>query len=108
MPYLQKLCGKYVTYEITTSIVWLLIGVFLLFIGKYSVEKSKQYWKKYEAEGKYSDFDCIAIVFGILAICVITVGIIIILSQTFDIITCLTFPEKILMEVMSSLYKTLQ
>lgn len=42
MPYLQKLCGKYVTYKIATSIVWLLIGVFILFIGKYLIEKTKK------------------------------------------------------------------
>lgn len=108
MPYLQKLCGKYVTYEIATSIVWLLIGVFLLFIGKYLIDKTKQYWKKYEEEDGYSDYDIMAIVFGILAGCAILIGIIVTLCQTFDIVTCLTFPEKILIEEMQSIYQTLQ
>ena len=108
MPYLQQLCNKYITYEIATSVVLLLLGVFLLFIGKYLIEKTKQYWKKYEEESEYSDFDIIATVFGMLAGCVIIVGIIVILCQTFDIITCVTFPEKMLIEEMQSIYKTLQ
>lgn len=111
MPYLQQLCNKYVTYEIATSVVWLLVGICSLFIGKYLIEKAKQYWKKYEyeeEENKYSDFDIIAIVFRMLAGCVIIVGIIVILCQTFDIVTCVTFPEKMLIEEMQSIYKTLQ
>lgn len=39
LPYLQQLCGKYVTYEIATSVVWILIGICLLFVGKYVIEK---------------------------------------------------------------------
>lgn len=104
MPYLQQLCSKYITYEIATSVVWLLAGICLLFIGK----KAKQYWKQYEEEGVYSDCDIMAIVFGMLVSCVIIVGIIVILCQTMDIVTCVTFPEKILIEEMQSIYKTLQ
>jgi hypothetical protein len=107
MPYLQQLCSKYITYEIVTCVVWLLIGIFLLFIGKYLIEKAKQYWKKYEEEGVYSDFDTAVIIFGILAGSAIIVGIIVILCQTIDIVTCLTFPEKMLIEKMQSIYKTL-
>ena len=107
MPYLQQLCSKYITYEIATSVVWLLIGICLLFIGKYLIEKTKQYWKMYE-EKENSDFDMIAIVFGMLAGCVIIVGIIVILCQTMDIVTCVTFPEKMLIEEMQLIYKTLQ
>lgn len=46
LPYLQQLCGKYVTYEITTSVVWMLIGICLLFIGKYVIGKAKYCWGK--------------------------------------------------------------
>lgn len=51
LPYLQQLCGKYVTYEIATSVVWILIDICLLFVGKYAIGKAKQYWKEYEEEG---------------------------------------------------------
>lgn len=107
LPYLQQLCGKYVTYEIATSVVWILIGICLLFVGKYSIEKAKQYWKKYE-EDTYSDYDVITVMFGILAGCVIVGGIIVILCQTFDIVTCITFPEKIIIEELQSVYSSLK
>ena len=107
MPYLQQLCRKYVTYEIATSVVWLLIGICLLFVGKYVIEKVKYCWKKYKEE-RSSDYDCGATLLGILAGSVIIGGIMIILCQTMDIITCVTFPEKMLIEEMQSIYKTLQ
>lgn len=107
MPYLQQLCRKYITYEIATSVVWLLVGICSLFVGKYLIEKTKQYWKKYKEDVR-SDFDIMANVFGMLAGCVIIVGIIVILCQTMDITTCVTFPEKMLIEEMQSIYKTLQ
>lgn len=106
MPYLQQLCSKYITYEIATSIVWLLVGICSLFVGKCLIEKTKQYWKRYEEEA--SDFDIMATVFGMLAVCVIIVGIIVILCQTMDIVTCVTFPEKMLIEEIQSIYETLQ
>ena len=107
LPYLQQLCGKYVTYEIATSVVWILIGICLLFVGKYSIEKAKQYWKKYE-EDTYSNYDVITVMFEILARCVIVGGIIVILCQTFDIVTCITFPEKIIIEELQSVYSSLK
>lgn len=107
LPYLQQLCGKYVTYEIATSVVWILIGICLLFVGKYSIKKTKQYWKKYK-EHTYSDYDVIAVMFGILTGCVIVGGIVVILCQTFDIITCITFPEKIIIEELQAVYSSLK
>ena len=108
LPYLQQLCGRYVTYEIATSIILILIGICLLFVGKYSIKKTKQYWEKYEEEASYSDYDCIAILFGILTGFAVFGGIVIILCQTFDIVTCITFPEKIIIEELQSVYSNLK
>lgn len=107
LPYLQQLCGKYVTYEIATSVVWILIGICLLFVGKYVIEKAKYCWGKYEEE-RYSDYDFGAIALGILAGCAIVGGIVVILCQTFDIVTCITFPEKIIIEELQSVYSSLK
>ena len=108
LPYLQQLYNKYVTYEIATSIIWILVGICLLFVGKYSIKKTKQYWEKYEEEASYSDYDCIAILFGILTGFAVFGGIVIILCQTFDIVTCITFPEKIIIEELQSVYSNLK
>lgn len=107
LPYLQQLCGKYVTYEIATSVVWILIGICLLFVGKYVIEKAKQCWKKYK-EDTYSDYDDGTIMLGILAGCVIIGGIAVILCQTFDIVTCVTFPEKVIIEELQAVYSSLK
>ena len=50
IPYLQQLCGKYITYEIAISIVWMLIGICLLVVSKYTIEKSKFYWERYKED----------------------------------------------------------
>lgn len=107
LPYLQQLCGKYVTYEIATSVVWMLIGICLLFIGKYVVGKTKYCWGEYN-EDLDSYYDVGTIWLGILAGCVIIVGIIVVLCQTFDIITCITFPEKIIIEELQMVYSSLK
>lgn len=107
LPYLQQLCGKYVTYEIATSVVWILIGICLLFVGKYAIGKTKYCYGKYK-EDCYSCYDVATILLGILTGCVIVGGIIVILCQTFDIVTCIKFPEKIIIEELQSVYSSLK
>lgn len=107
LPYLQQLCGKYVTYEIATSVVWILIGICLLFVGKYAIGKTKYCYGKYKKDW-YSCYDVATILLGILTGCAIVGGIIVILCQTFDIVTCITFPEKIIIEELQSVYSSLK
>lgn len=107
LPYLQQLCGKYVTYEIVTSVVWMLIGICLLFIGKYMIEKTKYCWGKYE-EDWHSSYDFVAISLGVLAGFAIVGGIIVISCQIFNIVTCITFPEKVIIEELRSIYLSLK
>lgn len=107
LPYLQQLCGKYVTYEIATSVVWILIGICLLFVGKYAIGKAKYCWGKYK-ENRYSDYDVATIGLGILAGSMIVVGIVVVLCQIFDIVTCITFPEKIIIEELQLVYSSLK
>ena len=77
IPYLEELCGKFIKWEIGTSIAWIVISIivailFLIF-------------------AKISDWDeTMCLFMG----CVIFVAFIIIGFQIFDIIECYTFPEK--------------
>lgn len=103
MSYLQKSCDKYVTYEIATSVVWILIGLCFPFVGKYIIDKAKYCWGKYK-EHKYSDYDVCAVLLYIVAACVIGTGIVVVLFQVFDIVTCITFPEKIIIEELQNIY----
>lgn len=107
LPYLQQLYGKYITYEIATSVVWMLIGIGLLPVGKYVIEKAEYCWGEYK-EDRYSDYDFTATLLGILAGCAIVGGIVVILCQTFDIVTCITFPEKIIIRELQAVYSSLK
>ncbi len=106
LPYMQKLCGKYVTYEMATSVFWIVIGVCLLFLGKYLISQTKNCWAK-SKEDPYPDYDVLAIVFGVFAALSIMSGIAVIGTQMMDIITCLTFPEKVILDELQSVYQSL-
>ena len=32
LPYIQTLCGKYINWEIATSIVWLIVGIVFIIL----------------------------------------------------------------------------
>lgn len=95
VPYFKQLCDHLVNYELVTSIVWLVIGIFFIIAAfvtyKYVNSDSSSY---------LGDFDITLIALGVvLAIG----GIGIILIQIFDIVTCLTFPEKVILDEIQSL-----
>lgn len=71
------------------------------------LEKQNIVGGKYN-EDRHSDYDLGVIWLGILAGSVIVGGIIVILYQTFDIVTCITFPEKIIIEELQSVYSSLK
>lgn len=107
LPYLQQLCDKCVTYEIVTSVMWILIGICLLFVGKYLIKMMKYCWKIYKEDGT-TDYDIITIELGVFAWVIIIGGTIIILCQIFDIINCITFPEKIVIREIQLIYSNLK
>ena len=106
IPYLEQLGGKYVSYEVTTSVVWLIFGITCLFIGKWLIKKTQCCYAKYK-EDKYSWWDVAAIFVGIGAGIAIFIGIIVSMYQIFDIVTCLTFPEKIIIEELKMIYSSM-
>ena len=77
LPYVQQLCEKFIKWEIGTSIGWIVIMVLFVIIGLI-------FSKLVDWEGLET-----AIFF-----CIVIAAIIIIAIQTFNIITCYTFPEK--------------
>ena len=77
IPYLEKLCSKYVNYEITTSVIWLLIGVICLLIAKWGSKQTKRFIKKYEESDSYNYNDVWAVLSGIATIILIIIGLLI-------------------------------
>lgn len=104
IPYLEKLCGKYVNYEIATSAIWLLFGIMCLIFGRILFKKIRYCFDKSDGmdEDNGYSWGCIgaAIGFGALTI----IGMIVVMTQVFDIATCFTFPEKIIIEELKSIY----
>ena len=88
LPYAQELFQKFVNYEIWTSVFWLVIC--LLFIV---LIISKAKWI---AE---NDFDGFLVTAAILAL---IASLVVISVQALDIITALTFPEKLLFDYINS------
>lgn len=92
IPYLQTLCEKYINYEIATSIVYIVmacVGIAItIFIGK-----------KIDFD-KYGELCLLSI---LAAIILGAASIIAIIVNTFDIIECLTIPEKTIFEYVKTL-----
>ena len=101
LPYIQELAGKIVRWEIGTSIMWLVIGVILLILIVPCIKFAKYAHKKAK-EDRYSCWDLIEVfIITATVVCVIS-GIIMSIWQIYDIITCYTFPEKILLDFISN------
>ena len=101
LPYVQELAEKMVNYELWTSVMWMFLfitGTFLcLFIG-WKITKMKNF-----------DWDediflpCVVISFILAGTILGIVSAFVIIEQTMDIITCLTYPEKIIIEIVQSI-----
>ena len=106
IPYLEQLCGKYVNYEIATSVIWLLLGIGLLFLAKWLLKKTKHFYNEADDWEDCYGIGCIFTGVG-CGIAIIT-GLIMIITQTFDIVTCFTFPEKIIIDELRSIYTSMK
>lgn len=87
LPYLQELCNKYISYEIWTSVVYVVICLLVVIL--------MVYWIK-----KLIDIDDDGFITCFLGI-IILVSVSIAISQIIDIVTALTFPEKLIYEYIS-------
>lgn len=97
LPYFQQLCNKYIKYEIATSIIWIVIGIALLFCGRYLFKKRKyiddMFWGLNE-------------IIIVAIISMVLIGSLMIATQIFDIATCITFPEKMIFQELQIIYKS--
>ena len=103
IPYLEQLCGRYINYEIVTSVIWLILGIVCLFIGKWGIKKV-QYCYKRSQEDTWNDWGIGTVFTGIGVGLVILTGVVVIVFQLFNIVTCVTFPEKIILDELRSIY----
>lgn len=101
-PYLQTLCDKFVRYELVTSIIGLVFGVIVAVMSVFAFRGIFKFYKKYEEN--YADM--YAVFVGICVVACVICGIVALIAipmDTFDIIKCLTFPEKVIFDEIKSL-----
>lgn len=95
-PYIQELAGKFITYEIATSCMYIVIALLIATIVIVLIKLIND--KKINDED--GDFVIVILILSALALFII-------FAQLFDIIACIVFPEKELFEYVRSLIKTL-
>lgn len=103
LPYAQELMKKVVRYEIWTSIAWIIVlgiaaGICWFIVWRISKKNELDFGKAY-----LDGMETIAMFFIVVGIFLTLVFIIITSLQIFDIITCLTFPEKIIFNMIQSM-----
>lgn len=108
IPYVETLCKKLVTYEIATSIVWMIIMI-LVSIG--SIVATKKFAPRFKKGLKeQGTFECgwtIGTVFAIISLITINFATVCVLGQQImDIVKCATFPEMYIFEYVSNLIST--
>ena len=92
LPYIETLMDKCVTYEISTSLFWMLLAFIGACVGAYLCIHGNAIYK----ESEYLDGEGSIIIGAGLLI----VAIIIIVVQSLDLIQCSTFPESIIIDKM--------
>lgn len=103
VPYLKELVGRFINYEVVTSIFWIIIGVIAIIIPVIVIKKISKYAEKEIEEDYYSDwrvYQVVTIIFGSL---IVFTFLIMILFQIYDIIECYTIPEKVIFDYLNSL-----
>lgn len=101
IPYLEVLCGKFIKWEITTSIFWIaftgLLTLVLWLVLKPLLKKAN--------ENQWCDDEvCIpAIIFAVITAICTTAFVFVIGFQSYDIIEAITFPEKTIYDYISGL-----
>lgn len=103
MPYLKDLMSRFASYEVMTSIIWLviaLVGIIGCLVGIFVVNK---YANKVLEEDPYSDWNSGRGVLIVISIIAIGCFVICIIFQSLDIVTCYTIPEKMILEYLKDL-----
>lgn len=103
-PYLESLVVKAVNYELYTSIMWIVIGTILIGIGLFYLSKANKCKKRYIKYKKdsmvdtESDYICKDL-YRILAWLLLIIAILFIIYNANDVIKCVTFPDKVVFDM---------
>ena len=87
MPYLQDLCRRIVTYEIATSVAWIILQVVIVLLAFYVRNK------KIKPLAEADDDDYCIVIATTICIVIAIIATVVICVQVADIIKALTIPE---------------
>ena len=95
---LETLLLRFIKFEITTSVFWLGLSCFLVIIGLFSYRKTKYFYNKSDDLNvdNINTFICAGCI--IIAIAGLVLGFAGILYNSYNLMTCLIYPEKLLLE----------
>lgn len=97
LPYLEELCGRYIQYEVYTSIAWCVtFGVIVVVAGL--IWGIAEIVVSHTRSTSYITDISKFVFFVSLAICLAVCA-----CQAFDIIECYTIPEKTILEYLKTL-----
>ncbi len=106
IPYVEILCRKLITYEVCTSIAWMLILTLLSIISIMATKKLAPTFKRGLKED-LENFDCgwqVATIFSVIGLIILSVFIFRgLVTQIMDMIKCITFPEIYIFEYVSAI-----
>ena len=106
IPYIEELCGRFITYAITTSVATIVIMTLLSIGSAVATKKLYPIFKKglEEDARTYSGGWEVGSTLAIVGLVILNLAtVIVICAQTMDIIKCITFPEMYIFEYVSSL-----
>ena len=95
-PYLESLVTKAVNYELYTSVMWIVIGAILFGIGLFYLSKADKCKERYINKDSYR----------ILGWFLLIIAILFIICNTNDIIKCITFPDRVVFDMIYSYLPT--
>ncbi len=100
MPYIEDLCGRYIQYEVQSSIAWCVIMLSATLIAGI-VWGVSAIVDAISCSG--DDVNYIRVISMTIFWILLVVSILVCACQAFDIITCNTVPEKVIIEYIESL-----
>jgi predicted permease len=101
LPYLEVLCGKFINYEIASSIIIIALNL-VIWLALLIV--TRIFWKRADFDRWEFGFFEGAAMIGLGLTIIASIALVVNLClETYDIITALTFPEKIIFEEVQEL-----
>ena len=94
------LVSKWAALEIGTSCVWLTPGLVLVIGAIITLAKMAHAYTHYQdSKLDYDEIGCICFV----ALCALVIGLVLVICQALDIITAITFPEKLIFDYVTNM-----